>query len=295
MIISASRRTDIPAFYSRWFMNRIREGFCLVPNPFNRRQTSRISLAPADVDAIVFWTRNPRPLLPYLRELDERGYRYYFQFTLLGYPRLLDPRSPSLPAASETFHRLSDYVGTKRVVWRYDPIVFTGMTPVSFHEEQYERIAELLRGTTERSVVSVVDSYRKTQSRWQKLANTPASLLSCDPELRHALLGRLAEIARQNGLDITSCAEDEDWSPWGIRPGKCVDPAILQRAFGLELNAAKDPHQRPACGCTVSRDIGMYDSCPLGCTYCYATTSFDRARSRLRAHDPEAAFLVGQE
>src|SRR5580658_9366443 len=111
MIISASRRTDIPAFYASWFMNRLRAGFCLVPNPYNPRQTSRVSLVPADVDAIVFWTRNPRPLLPHLRELDERGYRTYFQFTILGYPRALDPRSPSPAAAVEIFQRLAQQVG----------------------------------------------------------------------------------------------------------------------------------------------------------------------------------------
>jgi hypothetical protein len=132
MIISASRRTDIPAFYTPWFMNRIREGFCTVPNPFNRQQISRICLLPADVDVIVFWTRNPRPLITHLDELDQRGYRYYFQFTLLDYPRLIDVKMPGLAASVETFCRLSERVGPERIVWRYDPMVLSNQTGVDF-------------------------------------------------------------------------------------------------------------------------------------------------------------------
>ena len=267
MIISASRRTDIPAFYTPWFMNRIRAGFCLVPNPYNPRQMSRVSLVPAEVDAIVFWTRNPRPLLPHLRELDDRGYRSYFQFTILGYPRALDPRSPSLAASVAVFQRLAEQVGPERIVWRYDPIVFTGLTPPAYHEEQYGRLAALLRGYSRRSVVSLVDLYRKTRRRLDLLAGTPAQFQTWDSATCHALLSRLDEIARVNGFEIKSCAEEEDWTAQGIRPGKCVDPQLLGRVFGLTLKGDKDPRQRPACGCTVSRDIGIYDTCPLGCAW----------------------------
>ena len=150
MIISASRRTDIPAFYAEWMVRRLREGYCTVPNPFNRNQVSRISLRPEDVDAIVFWTRNPRPLMPYLDELDSRGYRYYFQFTILGYPREIDPKSPPAATAVEAFCELAERLGPRRVIWRYDPIVFTGITPPAFHQENFQRLAESLRGHTRR-------------------------------------------------------------------------------------------------------------------------------------------------
>ncbi len=292
MIISASRRTDIAAFYTPWFMNRVRAGFCTVPNPMNRKQISEISLAPGDVDAIVFWTRDPRPLMPHLTELDERGFNYYFQFSLLGYPRLIDPKSPSPKIALTAFRQLAQCIGPERVIWRYDPIVFSQLTPPAYHEEQFARLAGELRGSTRLCVISVVDVYRKLQGRLQALADTPAAFGDIPCEKIHHLLERLAEIAEANGMEITSCAEAEDWSSWGVPSGKCVDAGLANRLFGLSLADKKDPSQREACGCILSRDIGMYDTCLFGCTYCYATTSFVRARAQFAGHDPDSPSLV---
>jgi hypothetical protein len=157
MIISASRRTDIPAFYSKWFMNRIREGYCLVPNPLNTKQISVVTLSPVEVDAIVFWSKNPEPLIPYLSELDDYGFRYYFQFTLNDYPSALEPNIPSLESRLETFRKLSKLLGPKRVIWRYDPIIISNYTPPSYHIERFRNIANELRGFTKRVMVSFVD------------------------------------------------------------------------------------------------------------------------------------------
>ena len=137
MIISASRRTDIPAFYAEWFMRRIRAGYCTVPNPYNRKQVAKVSLAPDAVDVIVFWTRNPRPLLPHLAELDRCGYRYYFQYTVMDNPRAIDPKSPAADAAIKTFRELAGIVGAERIIWRYDPIVISAATPAEFHLSTY--------------------------------------------------------------------------------------------------------------------------------------------------------------
>ena len=180
MIISASRRTDIPAFYAKWMVRRLREGYCTVPNQWNRNQISKIALGPEDVDAIVFWTRNPRPLMAFLEELDSRGYRYYFQYTILGYPREIEPGTPSLTTAVETFCELSERLGPGRVIWRYDPIVFTGLTTPAFHRENFQRLAESLANRTRRVVVSIVDSYRKTESRMRELEGTPAAVQVCE-------------------------------------------------------------------------------------------------------------------
>ena len=177
MIISASRRTDIPAFSAEWMVRRLKEGYCTVANPYNRNQVTTISLKPEDVDAIVFWTRNPRPLMPYLDELDSRGYRYYFQFTILGYTREIDAKSPAATTAVEAFRELAERVGPRRVIWRYDPIVFTGMTPPAFHQENVQRLAESLRGHTRRVVVSIVDMYRKIEKRLKKLEGTTHGML----------------------------------------------------------------------------------------------------------------------
>jgi hypothetical protein len=292
VIISASRRTDIAAFYGSWFMNRIRAGFCTVPNPMKPRQVSRISLLPADVDAIVFWTRNPRPLFPHLAELDRRGFRYYFQVSLLGYPRAIDPKSPGVAAAVAAIRELSCRIGAERVIWRYDPIVFSDLTPPQYHLEQFNRLANQLSGATRRCVISAVDVYRKLAGRLKTLQDTPAAFTPVDDRALHVLLEQLARSAEARGLEITSCAEAEDWTPWGVRPGKCIDGALLNRVFGLQLSDKKDLRQREACGCVESRDIGMYDTCTFGCVYCYATTSFERARDRLARHDPEATSLI---
>ena len=146
MIISASRRTDIPAFYADWFINRVREGSCEVPNPFNPRQVATISLKPEDVDSIVFWTRSPRPLFRHLRELDGRGFFYYFQYTLLDYPAVIDSHTPPAWRALDTFRALADRIGPERVVWRYDPIVLSEITPPEYHLETFGRLAAALRG-----------------------------------------------------------------------------------------------------------------------------------------------------
>ena len=296
MIISASRRTDIPAFYAPWLMNRIRAGYCTVPNPFNRSQVSTIALRPEDVDAIFFWTRNPRPLLPALDELDDRGYRYYFQYTLLDNPRALDPKSPPVDAAIATFQALAARIGPARVIWRYDPIVLSNATGADFHLAHYARIAAALRGYTTRSVVSVMDRYRKIEQRLTALAAQGIAL--ADPPADQTpdfacLMTGLAAIAAANEMEIQSCAEELDLASFGIGPGKCIDDAYIAQVFGLQLDVKKDPSQRAACGCIASRDIGMYDSCLFGCAYCYATSSFARAAGNHAAHNPAGEALIG--
>jgi len=295
MIISASRRTDIPAFYTPWFINRLRAGYCTVPNPFNRSQVGRVSLLPQDVDVIVFWTRNPRPLLPFLDELDERGYRYYFQYTLMDNPKSIDPHCPPLEEGIATFQALAARLGAPRVIWRYDPIVFSTLTPPDFHLERYARLATALRGCTLRSVISIMDEYPKIMKRLKVLAEQGAKLLHPDPQqdwLRDCIRG-LASIASASGMEITSCAEELDLAPLGVLPGKCVDDDYIRRTFGIHVDSQKDPSQRKACGCVTSRDIGMYDSCLFGCQYCYATGSFATARRNHEQHDPASPSLVG--
>jgi hypothetical protein len=296
MIISASRRTDIPALYAEWFMHRIRAGWCLVPNPFNPQQVSHISLKPEDVDVIVFWTRHPHPLLPHLDELDRRGYRYYFQYTLMDNPRLIDPGTPPLDTAVKTFQALADRIGSQRVIWRYDPIVFSQLTGVSFHQRTFEHIAGALQSRTHQCVISLTDVYRKAGIRLRRLAAQGVEMVdytSLPTQRFDELMHALARAARENGMEIVSCAEPADMQAYGIRPGKCVDDDYIRQVFGIEVTHQKDPAQRQACGCVVSKDIGMYDSCTLGCVYCYATSSFERARANRARHDPSSPSLLG--
>ena len=293
MIISASRRTDIPAFYAEWFMNRVRAGFCTVPNPFNTSQVSRISLIPPDVEVIVFWTRNPKPLFPHLTDLDDYGFRYYFQFTVMANPRLLDPKSPQVEDSIRAFQALSDQVGPSKVIWRYDPIVLSNMTDPAFHLAQFETIASELRGYTKRAVISIVDVYQSITSRMRRLESSGLSLLSPDSQHIPELARSLVDIAGANDMNLVSCAEELDLRPFGVTPGKCIDDDLIAQTFGLAVTHKKDPHQREACGCVLSKDIGMYDTCPFNCIYCYATKNQSNVERNRAQHDPKSPSLVG--
>ncbi len=294
MIISASRRTDIPAFYSAWLINRIRAGFCLVPNPFNSKQISRISLAPEDVDAFVFWSKNPKPMLGVLSELTDRGFIYYFQFTLNNYPHVLEPSVPVLETRLNTFHELAHLLGPARVVWRYDPIIITRATNYDFHAAVFEQLAGSLRGATFRVVVSVVDLYRKTDRRMSRLKEDAFEI---DPDAGNSprmfqLLSHISRVAHAAGMSPFSCAEDRDFSLAGVRPGSCIDCDLIA-SLGGHVTTKKDPGQRPACRCVISRDIGISDTCIHGCPYCYATRNSRMARQRHSEHDPNSPVLIG--
>lgn len=293
MILSASRRTDLPAFYAPWFANRLREGWCEVANPYDPRQVSRVSLRREDVDAIVFWTRHARPLFDVLPALDAEGHRYLFQYTITGYGRPVERRTPPLKTAVQTFTALARRLPPGAVVWRYDPILVGPAFPAAHHREVFSRIAAALEGSAQRVVISLVDVYAKTRRRmgrvlrWgEDLAADPAAWPGLDDLLRH-----LAAIARDHGLQIEACAEERDLTPLGIAPTKCVDDRLLTELFGGTWPSGKDRGQRPACRCIPSRDIGRTDTCLFGCRYCYATRSDAAAHERHAAHDPTAPAL----
>ncbi len=293
MIVSVSRRTDIPAFYTEWFINRVRAGFCTVPNPFNPNQISNISLEPENVDLFVFWTRNPKPLIPHLKKLNAWGYSYYFLFTLMDNPRILDPKSPPPEISIDTFRKLSDLTGPEKVIWRYDPIVLSNVTDIEFHKQRFEFIADKLCGHTFRCIISFVDIYRKMEGRLKRLSDKDFILQKGDGYNLSDLLSSLVKIAGNNGIEIRSCSSKIDINSFGIPAGKCIDDIYIAKTFGKYLDLKKDPYQRKNCNCVSSKDIGMYDSCIYGCLYCYATTSFDRAKINFHKHDPDSPSLLG--
>jgi hypothetical protein len=292
MIISASRRTDIPAFYSKWFTNRVRAGFCTVPNPFNPDQISNVSLEPENVDLFVFWTRNPKPLIQHIKELDERGYHYYFLYTLMDNPDILDPKAPPPEISIDIFRKLSDHIGPEKVIWRYDPIVLSSVTDIEFHKQQFEFIADRLHGYTFRCIISFVDIYRKIEARIKGLNDTGFVIYDLNDSILHDFLSSMINIAGNNGIEIRSCASKKDLTGFGIPAGKCIDDIYISEIFGKRLNLKKDPSQRKNCNCVVSKDIGMYDSCIYGCRYCYATNNFDRAKLNYKNHDPDSTSLL---
>jgi len=273
-------------------MNRIRVGWCAVPNPNNLHNVSTIDLSPSAVDAIVFWSKNPEPMMNDLQELDERGYRYYFQFTLNAYPAFFEPNVPGLASRISTFRKLSEQLGISRVIWRYDPIIISNLTPEEFHINQFAALVQQLKGSTRRVIVSLVDLYSHTERR---LASLEVDGLEIErhPKNIIKLMANLAEIAHSNGLEICSCSEVEDYAPIGILPGQCIDAKLINSIWSLHLKYIKDPGQRPACLCTVGKDIGVNDSCIHGCTYCYSTRSYSVAENRFKEHDVNSPLLWG--
>ncbi|SES94765.1 DUF1848 domain-containing protein [Paenibacillus sp. NFR01] len=297
MLISASRRTDIPAFFGEWFMGRIRDGYFDRINPFNSHQVKRISLLPDDVDAIVFWTKNPKPFLKHLDELDSRGYRYYFQFTLNDYPPEFEPNLPNISARIDTFKKLSERIGPEKVIWRYDPIIVSSVTPVRYHIETITAMTAELSGYSSRMMISFLDFYGKIQGRLKELETKHQISFTDIAAPEHAgqleqLLEPLVQVAHMNGFEVLSCAEKLDLEPYDIGHGACIDGQLLNELFLLEKGYGKDKHQRPECLCTEAADMGVYNTCKFICTYCYAVGSEKRVRETLDKHDPSGASLI---
>ena len=295
MIVSASRRTDIPAFYGPWFAARLRAGRARVPNPFNPRQVREVELTPEAVTAFYFWTKNPAPFLPHLDLLDGMGHRYVFLHTLNDYPAPLEPFLPPVRDRLQTFLALSGRLSPARVIWRYDPIILSDRTDAAYHAETFERLARALSGATERVIISIVSFYAKTTRRLNRLEGFAFDREAAGRPETGELLGRLAEIAGRHGMAISACADPADHTDLGIAPGRCLDGRLLERLWGVPGPFRKDPGQRKACGCAESRDIGMPDSCLHGCPYCYSTVSHEAARRRHARHDPGGEMLVPPE
>ncbi|MBQ9119430.1 MAG: DUF1848 domain-containing protein [Lachnospiraceae bacterium] len=287
MILSVSRRTDIPSYYSEWFLNRIKEGFLYVRNPMNPHQISKVSLSPDVVDCIVFWTKNPEPMLDRLEEL--AAYDYYFQFTLTGYGRDIECNVPhKRERMIPVFQRLSKEIGTARVVWRYDPILFNRKYTPEYHVKAFAQIAGELRGYTESCVISFVDTYRKNVKQMQELG-----VYELPPEELRAFAKELSRIATANGMMIATCAEQADLTDCGIRHSSCIDKERIERIIGCELKIAKDKNQRTECGCVESIEVGTYNTCRNGCRYCYANHSEESINKSCALYDSRSPLLCG--
>lgn len=284
MIVSASRRTDIPAFYTEWLFKRISAGKVQVRNPRNLNLVKEISLDPNNVDGFVFWTKNPSPMISRLSEMEK--YAYYFQFTLNSYDKDVEPNITKKEDRVNTFKKLSDLIGPDRIVWRYDPILLTKKYSVEWHILSYEKTSNFLSGRTKRCVISFVDEYKKCENNLRSIG-----LIDFDERTIYELSAKLAEISEKSGMELTTCAENVDLSSLGIKSGKCVDAGLLEKISGRKINGAKDRAQREKCLCDASVDIGVYGSCPAGCIYCYAGPGNKKARNKFIEHDPNLPLL----
>lgn len=287
MILSVSRRTDIPNYYSDWFINRIKEGFLYVRNPMNQHQISRILLSPDVVDCIVFWTKNPANMMEKLKYL--QNYVYYFQFTLTGYGKDVEPNLPNKRGELiPIFKRLSEKIGKEKVIWRYDPILISRRYTMNYHLKAFEEIAGNLADYTEKVVISFIDLYSKTQRNTREL-----DIRRMTNEEIMGMAGQMAQIASKYHLTIESCAEQINLQELGIRHGSCIDKKLIEGILGCKLIVEKDKNQREECGCFESVDVGTYNTCPNGCKYCYANFNDNRVKDHVKLYDQDSAILCG--
>ncbi len=330
VIISASRSTDIPAFYAQWFVNRLRAGYCVWYNPFNQKPTY-VSFKNCKV--VVFWTKNPRPLLPLLHELDERGIHYYFQFTLNDYDaEQFETNVPSVEQRVQTFRELSERIGKDRVVWRFDPLIVTPqLTPRNLLVKVWN-LGNKLKGLTDKLVFSFIDinGYRKVQKNLVKETNQFSKETIEQAEFTVAQMNEIADgLAKcrdrwkSEGWDIelSTCGEEIDLDKYGISHNRCVDGELMKRLwandkellyylsygklpdsnlFGMDFGRPalspqkmKDKGQRLVCGCMLSKDIGMYNTCSHLCVYCYANTSKELVLKNRSKHSDESESILG--
>ena len=291
MIVSASYRTDIPAFYGRWFLDRLNAGWCRVVNPYGG-QVSEIALDRAAVDGFVFWTRHVGPFVPVLAEVARRGYPFVVHQTITGYPRALETSVTDADSAVAQLYQLHKDYGPRVAVWRYDPILISDLTPPDWHRTTFRRLAAALAGATDEVVVSFAAIYRKTARNLDRAARRHGFAWRDPPaEEKGALLADLAGIAADHGQRLTLCTQPGLVGP-ATPAARCVNADRFSDVAGRRI-AAPTRGNRPGCLCAESRDIGAYDTCPHGCVYCYAVQHRDVARRAYKAHDPGSPALNG--
>jgi hypothetical protein len=288
-IISASRRTDIPAFYMQWFMQRLKEGSASYPNPFVGT-LHKVSLRPADVHSIVFWSKHYGPLLSHLGELLDGGYRMCFHYTINNAPDLLEPHVPPWELSVRIFKELASATSPRQVFWRFDPIILTQELDGRFYLARFREIGSRLQGYTERCYFSFVSLYGKTRS---KMRRAGISWREPSPQEKKELALAMAETAEGFGMKLMACCQEELLGD-GIQGAKCVDGELLSELFPEQPPILTPRPSRPGCGCSASRDIGMYDSCPMGCLYCYANQTWELALTRFNNHDPLGETLMSR-
>ncbi len=286
MIVSASYKTDIPAFYGPWFLNRLNAGHCRMVNPYGG-QTHRIDLTRPAVDGFVFWTKNLGPFFDGLDRVSGAGFPFIVQYSVTGLPMALERSVPDWRLAVDHMTRVRDRWGPRAAVWRFDPVAVTDATPLSWQRETFARLADALRGVTDEVVLSFLQPYRKTA---RNMAAAYIGWRDPEPEEKREFLADLAGIAAAAGVVPTLCTQPDLAGIAGVGAARCVDAARLSDVAGRAL-AVREKGNRPGCFCAESRDIGAYDSCPHGCVYCYAVADRATAQRRFAAHDPEGEFL----
>ncbi len=279
-ILSVSRRTDIPAFYGAWFVNRLKAKHVFVRQPYSGKML-RVSLDPRDLSAIVFWSKNYAPFLPWLDTIERSSKNLFFHYTITANHEL-ELNVPDYREVIRDYWHLAKRYGPERLVWRYDPICITDKLSFAMQEERFVQCAELLKGSAERCIISFVQPYKRALSNLRTY--TDHTLADVPVEMKQEYAARLARRAEQYGITLFACCNDYLLSV-KIRKASCIDGAYLSRIFNAPLDT-RPAATRKECACTRSIDIGAYDTCAHGCVYCYANSDKDRAGKAQLTHDP---------
>ena len=277
-IISASRRTDIPAFYTEWFLNRLDEGEVTVPNPFNNTKYT-VSLKPEDVSCFIFWSKNYAPMLPHLETIEQVSPYLYFHFTITGVPKELELHTPDHKDAIKDFIYLAKRYSPKHLVWRFDPICITDKASFEHYRESFTVLAEMLRGHCVKVYISFFERFKKSVKNIETYSDH--RLIDISEEQMKTYAKELAQIASSNGMTLHACCNDFLLSEQ-VQKAHCIHRDVLNDAFGITSIKGNNKPTRKGCGCSYSRDIGRYDTCPHGCLYCYANQDKERIQQEYR-------------
>jgi len=286
MILSVSRRTDIPAFYSEWFFDRLNKGFVYVRNPIYKKMISKISLQEENVDCFVFWSKNPKPFIKRIPELHRIP--FYFQYTINAYDTDIEPFVPNKNASIETFIELSKTIGKEKVIWRYDPILLSDRYTIKYHLKEFESVANRVAPYTDKCVISFLDRYQKNE---KKLTITGVRELRSNEIM--LIAKQLKAIADLYNLQLETCAEGIELESIGIGHNRCIDRVLIEKILGRKINARKDKNQRAVCGCIESVDIGAYNTCRHGCIYCYANNDSKKGNDSFSIDVSNSPLLCG--
>lgn len=284
MILQTGMRTDIPAFYSKWFINRIREGYVLVRNPYHPSSVTKYRINPEVIDLIAFCTKNPAPMFEYMDIL--KPYGQYWFVTITPYGEEIEPNTPDKLQVIKDFKTLSKSVGVDSIGWRYDPIFITDKYSLDFHIKIFGQMAKELSGYTNTCIISFIDLYKKVIQNFSQ-----ARMVNRDERLK---IGKaFADIGKKYDITIKACAEGDELAPYGVDCDGCLTQSVYETALNTKLNMPKRKGQRKECACFFGNDIGMYDTCRHFCRYCYANTNQEAVIRNSKLHNPDSPFLIG--
>ena len=284
MIIQTGNRTDIPAFYSEWFANRLKEGYVCVRNPFNPQSVTRYTLNPSVVDLLVFCSKNPAPMLSHMALL--KPYHQYWFVTITPYGKDIEPHVPEKSLVMQTFHQLSAIVGPDCMCWRYDPIMVDENWSVDRHIETFRKMCKALAGSTYTAVISFIDLYEKVKRNFPEARTVPF-------QTQLDLTSAFVQIGREYGMTIKPCGESQKLAAVGADCSGCMTQKVFETAVGQNLNLPANPNNRKECACYITGDIGAYNTCGHFCRYCYANADREAVVRSMKQHDPKSPLLVG--